>query len=298
MFKRKKNENIEQDFISYGNESKEQPVKSSFLGTLIQLLSVVILLGVVLFMGMFGYRYWQKEFAATSDSKPQPPVAVTQPQPQIPATKPASPKEKLYTQEEMQAIVTMLMEQMQKVKPEAAVDTETVHPTTHTTTDSGTPRGDTPPADTLADQLADAGSAELEHEDTASMHMLDPKRYASAKATQKTDADTYNKVVVKKRKNSYDDLANLSREIGGIVDTMQKKAKSNYTASIKKEVKTRSREMRVIIVRKGDTLSKIALRAYGSAMAYDTILQANPDLIKNPNHIYVGQRLRVPLAKK
>jgi nucleoid-associated protein YgaU len=52
--------------------------------------------------------------------------------------------------------------------------------------------------------------------------------------------------------------------------------------------------MRVIIVKKGDTLTKIALRAYGKVSAYHKLLDANKDLIKNPNNIYVGQRLRVP----
>ena len=38
--------------------------------------------------------------------------------------------------------------------------------------------------------------------------------------------------------------------------------------------------MRIIVVKRGDTLSKIALRAYGSVNAYTKILEANRDLIK------------------
>jgi len=76
---------------------------------------------------------------------------------------------------------------------------------------------------------------------------------------------------------------------------MSKKGKSGkYTAAIQKEVSARKSEMRFVVVKSGDTLSKIAQRVYGSAMAYDRILKANPDLIKNPNNIYIGQRLRVP----
>ncbi|RUM69524.1 MAG: hypothetical protein DSZ07_04455 [Sulfurovum sp.] len=52
--------------------------------------------------------------------------------------------------------------------------------------------------------------------------------------------------------------------------------------------------MRIIIVKKGDTLSKIAKKAYGSIDAYPKIFMANPEIIKNPNEIFVGQRLRIP----
>jgi cell division protein FtsI/penicillin-binding protein 2 len=296
MFKRKK-EDIEQDFISYGNESHDTPKKSSVLGTVIQLLSVVILLGIALFMGMFGYKYWQKEFKEKI-SKPVEQIATT---PRYtPDATPQKPKQKLYTQEEMQAIVTMLMEQMQKQKPEqsqlrTAKADNTPAPQNSEATSPGKQNTDT---SVLVSELADAEINELENESSPRVSNLDSKHYTTLKAAKKVKTDTYNKVVVKKHQNSYDDLANLSRKIGHIVDTMQHKSKSTYTSSIKKEVKTRSREMRVIIVRRGDTLSKIALRAYGSAMAYDAILQANPDLIKNPNHIYVGQHLRVPLKKQ
>ena len=307
MFKRKAD--IEQDFISYGNEVHEKPGKGSPLGMLIQLLSVVILLGIALFMGMFGYKYWQKEFKEPA-VKAAPQIAVTT-EPSSPALKEASGK-KLYTQEEMQAIVTMLMQQMQQQKstepqPAQAVSTSQApalqnsqpEPKASPAVSLQKESAETPNADRLANQLANAGEDEFETaQETPPGDAIDPALYAAAKATPQAKTDTYNKVVVKKHRNSYDDLANLSQKIGNIVETMQHKRKSTYTASIKKEVKTRSHEMRIIIVRKGDTLSKIALRAYGSAMAYDAILSANPDLIKNPNNIYVGQRLRVPVVKQ
>jgi nucleoid-associated protein YgaU len=69
---------------------------------------------------------------------------------------------------------------------------------------------------------------------------------------------------------------------------------SNYTQSIKKEVLFRTNEMRVIIVQRGDTLSRIAKKAYGDYDDYPRIFAANPEIIKNPNQIFVGQRLRIP----
>ncbi len=47
-------------------------------------------------------------------------------------------------------------------------------------------------------------------------------------------------------------------------------------------------------VAKGDTLSKIAQRYYGSAAKYPVIFEANRPLLSDPNKIYPGQVLRIP----
>jgi len=62
----------------------------------------------------------------------------------------------------------------------------------------------------------------------------------------------------------------------------------------KEKIVYRNNEMRIIIVQKGDTLSKIAKRAYGNHADYKKILLVNPEIIDHPNQIYVGQRLRIP----
>jgi LysM repeat protein len=46
----------------------------------------------------------------------------------------------------------------------------------------------------------------------------------------------------------------------------------------------------------GDTLSKIALANYGAANLFTRIQRANPQLISNPNQIFVGQELKVPIG--
>ena len=69
---------------------------------------------------------------------------------------------------------------------------------------------------------------------------------------------------------------------------------SSYTQEIKKEISFRENEMRIIIVQQGDTLSRIAKKAYGDYDDYPKIFAANPEIIKNPNQIFVGQRLRIP----
>ena len=47
-------------------------------------------------------------------------------------------------------------------------------------------------------------------------------------------------------------------------------------------------------VQSGDTLSKIAERFYGNASEYNKIFEANRPMLNDPDHIFVGQQLRIP----
>ena len=47
-------------------------------------------------------------------------------------------------------------------------------------------------------------------------------------------------------------------------------------------------------VQKGDTLSKIAAATLGEARRYPEIFEANKPMLKDANHIYPGQVLRIP----
>lgn len=47
-------------------------------------------------------------------------------------------------------------------------------------------------------------------------------------------------------------------------------------------------------VKGGETLSKIAQHYYGDASLYPKIFEANKDVLKDPNMIRVGQKLRIP----
>jgi NitT/TauT family transport system substrate-binding protein len=48
------------------------------------------------------------------------------------------------------------------------------------------------------------------------------------------------------------------------------------------------------IVAAGDTLSHMALAYYGNAMKWENIYQANKTTMKNPNYLYVGQKILIP----
>ena len=114
------------------------------------------------------------------------------------------------------------------------------------------------------------------------------------------DINHYNKVVINQDETIKKDDKKLSQDISSKLDnvlgtTIENKEPTDYTRMISKEINVRTNEMRVIVVQKGDTLSKIAYRAYGDYNAYPRIFLANPEVIHNPDQIFVGQRLRIPL---
>jgi nucleoid-associated protein YgaU len=47
-------------------------------------------------------------------------------------------------------------------------------------------------------------------------------------------------------------------------------------------------------VKAGETLWKIAEHYYGDGNLYPKIFEANRDILKDPNRIQVGQKLRIP----
>jgi len=49
------------------------------------------------------------------------------------------------------------------------------------------------------------------------------------------------------------------------------------------------------IIQSGDSLSKIAKKYYKNAMEYPRIFEANKEVIKDPDLIYPGQKIRIPL---
>ncbi|MCH9741228.1 MAG: LysM peptidoglycan-binding domain-containing protein [Epsilonproteobacteria bacterium] len=120
----------------------------------------------------------------------------------------------------------------------------------------------------------------------------DSQKQASTAET----VNTYNKVVVDQSAGAAtDELSKLSDQISSAIDADDTPSNdSSYTTSITQEVQTRTKEMRYVTVRKGDTLGKIAQRVYGNVMDYKRIYDANPDILRRPDRIYIGQRLRVP----
>lgn len=76
-------------------------------------------------------------------------------------------------------------------------------------------------------------------------------------------------------------------------DTKTGKIDPTYVRSVNLLAGERQNQNRTIRVRRGDTLFKIARRAYGDGDQYPKIYKANPHL-RNPNLIAIGDILRVP----
>jgi nucleoid-associated protein YgaU len=50
------------------------------------------------------------------------------------------------------------------------------------------------------------------------------------------------------------------------------------------------------VIEKGDTLSAIAKKYYGKASDYPRLFEANREVIKDPDLIFPGQKIRIPLV--
>lgn len=48
------------------------------------------------------------------------------------------------------------------------------------------------------------------------------------------------------------------------------------------------------VIQKGDSLWKIAEKAYGNGAKYKEIVEANKEVIKDENKIFEGQKIRIP----
>lgn len=63
----------------------------------------------------------------------------------------------------------------------------------------------------------------------------------------------------------------------------------------KVEAPEQTAKVEYYVVESGDTLSGIAKQFLGSGSAYPKIFEANREVIKDPNLIYPGQKIRIPL---
>jgi nucleoid-associated protein YgaU len=188
--------------------------------------------------------------------------------------------------EDIANIVQMVM---QKMNREKANNPATAKPTR--VDDGGEGQQNSKLQKSLDNVKVDSLSSEIDS--TKSISETDSRKKASTADT----TDTYNKVVLSKsEKDAKDELSKLSTELSNVIneDDNTKKDTSEYTKVVKKEVKERTKEMRYVTVKKGDTLGKIAKRVYGNVMDYKKIYKANPDILKREDKIYINQRLRVP----
>lgn len=176
--------------------------------------------------------------------------------------------------EEIAAVVAAVMKQMNQQEKTEDPAQEIVQ------------KDDAKLMDTLSESEVDSVTNDL----IAELENIELDQDTQVNSDQK-QVDVYNKVDVQNSSGS-DALSQLSDQIDALTSEKEDK-KDTYTTSLEGEVDTRKNEMRIIVVKKGDTLGKIAKRAYGNVMDFKKIYKANPHLTR-PDRIYVGQKLRIP----
>jgi hypothetical protein len=143
--------------------------------------------------------------------------------------------------------------------------------------------------------------AEAEASNT-STSTTDDKKTSDKNTTAKTDSDKEDKPAADTAKTSTDkkdkpdsDTAKTDKKESNVVTTTETatSTKTEAVADTSSETKTRT-----IIVLKGESLSKIAEKIYGSSRKYTLLYEANKETLKDPNNIRVGQILKVPMLPK
>src|SRR3954462_5641970 len=62
------------------------------------------------------------------------------------------------------------------------------------------------------------------------------------------------------------------------------------------QTQTQASRFQTYKVKQGDTLSKISQQFYGNANDYMRIFNANKDKLKDPDHVNIGEELKIPAA--
>ncbi len=91
--------------------------------------------------------------------------------------------------------------------------------------------------------------------------------------------------------------AELIDEMNQVIEDITRKSKSNYyESSISKELDDKSKDSkgRVVVVKKGDTLSSLAEKYYGNSMAFHKIIKHNKNITEQSHTLYVGEKINIP----
>jgi nucleoid-associated protein YgaU len=89
----------------------------------------------------------------------------------------------------------------------------------------------------------------------------------------------------------------LAGNVEGVIDVYANKMSIRPPeGEAEKEAEPAEEPVEFYTIRSGDTLGKIARQYYGDAMQYPRIFEANREVIEDPDKIYPGQRIRIPLG--
>jgi len=123
--------------------------------------------------------------------------------------------------------------------------------------------------------------------------LLSGVAFGQAKKLTKTEADnllqecqTKESELRAKIDEAQSAISALKSDIANFKSQVQ--ALGNQIAELKKP------KYDIYVVKDGDTLAKIADEVYGKSKRWKDIYEANKDIIKNPDFIYPGWKLKIP----
>jgi len=90
------------------------------------------------------------------------------------------------------------------------------------------------------------------------------------------------------------DFSGVTSEAASTAPIVEKADFSGVTSEVQSTAPIIEPEFQTYVVQKGDTLSKIAKDHYGKSSKYHAIFEANKDILKDPDHIFPGQELKLP----
>ncbi len=85
-----------------------------------------------------------------------------------------------------------------------------------------------------------------------------------------------------------------AKPVAGQLASLPERDRAQPTQPVAKVSRTPVTEAQQYIVRPGDTLSRLADRFYNAVSKWERIYEANRDTVRNPNYIFVGQKLIIP----
>lgn len=92
---------------------------------------------------------------------------------------------------------------------------------------------------------------------------------------------------------AYQKAVLIAGNIEGVARVEAKDLKINFVTPTQQE-----QQVQYYLIEKGDNLSKIAKKFYGDANKYPEIFAANKEVIKDPDLIFPGQKIRIPEIQK
>ena len=157
------------------------------------------------------------------------------------------------------------------------------------------------------------GAYKQTEKEKAAVQSYSEKEITTIKASNKTSGikistnekaiNNLNVVDVSQHKKNIEENKTLAQRVSSLVSANANNDISNppknpgwqdYLKKLNIEGAERKNEMRTIKVKRGETLWKISIRAYGTGFKYKEIFKANPHLT-SPHSITAGEILRVPL---